>query len=420
VNNNQVNLPQNDTVSPPIPIAYILQAYPSLTMTFIYREVLALQAKGFNITIFSVWKPAKNKLSPETRSLMDNTHYLFPISWGQFFITHLAFFLKHSLKYISTFLFVMSRPGESWKNRRRTAGHFAEAVCIAQQVEKRDIKHLHAHFSHNAASIAMIIARLLNISFSFTAHNILFTDQIILKEKIREARFIVSISEFTKQFITHLVPGVDHKIHIVHCGLSPANFSPPVSKSQNDAPLILFVAQLAERKGTPVLVEACKILVERKVPFQCVIIGDGPQWLLVKQQVEQYHLQNSFILTGALFQEQVKEYFNQADVFVIPCIRTATGDMDGIPVALMEAMAMEIATVSTYVSGIPELIDHEQNGLLIPEKDPLALADALQKLITDSTLRRQLGKNGREKILREFDIDKSAAQLALLFEDYVK
>jgi colanic acid/amylovoran biosynthesis glycosyltransferase len=402
------------------PIAYILQAYPNLTMTFIYREVVALLERGFTVSVFSVWKPAKDKISPESRHLMDNTHYIFPISWRQFFVSHLYFLITRPLKYIGTFLFVMTRKGERRENRMRTVYHFGEAVYISRAIKNQNIKHLHAHFAHNAASIALIVSRLLDISFSFTAHNILFTDQIILKEKIQEALFIVAISQFTKQFITNLVPGVDQKIHIVRCGLSPADFLPPVSKLSSNLPLILFVAQLAERKGTPVLVEACKILVERNMPFQCVIIGNGPQWPLVNQLIEQYNLQDVIKLTGALFQEQVKEYLNQADIFVMPCIRTDTGDMDGIPVALMEAMAMEIATVSTYVSGIPELIENEQSGLLVPERDAAALANALQRLIQDSPLRIQLGKNGRKKVIQEFDIHQSAEQLAILFESYTK
>lgn len=404
------------------PIAYILQTYPGLTLTFIYREVLALERKGFNIATFAVWKPDKDSLSQESRHLVDSTWYIFPISWPGFFLAHLYFLLTRPAKYVGTALFVLTRRGQSLKKRLRTVFHFGEAVYLAREIEKRGIRHLHAHFCANAATIALVVSRLLGTSFSFTAHNTFFRYRLILKEKIREARFIVAISEFSRQFLLNLVPGEDwgDKIHIVHCGLSPSQFLPSNPKPINDVPVILFVAQLAERKGAPVLVEACKILAERGVPFRCVIVGDGPQKALVEQLVERYVLQNTVELVGTVFQEELRAYFNQADIFTLPCLTTSNGDIDGIPVSLMEAMAMEIANVSTLVSGIPELIEDQKSGLLVKEKDAVALADALQRLLEDEALRRRLGKNGRQKVLDEFDIDQNAAQLAHLFEQYLK
>lgn len=404
-----------------MPIAYITQAFPGLTITFIYREIFALERKGFDIATFAIWKPAKDKLSQESRHLVDSTHYVFPISWPGFLLTHLYFLLTRPAKYVGTALFVLTRKGESLKNRLRTLFHFGEAIYLAKEMEKQDIKHIHAHFTINAATIALIVSRLLDISFSFTAHNNLFTDRLVLREKVREARLIVAISEFTRRFLIDLVPGenLEDKIHIVHCGLSPSNFLPPNPRHVNDIPMILFVAQLAERKGAPVLVEACKLLAERGLAFRCVIIGDGPQRALVEQLVQQYALQNVVQLTGTVFQEHLKEYLNRADVFTLPCLTASNGDMDGIPVSLMEAMAMEVPTVSTYISGIPELIEDGQSGLLVGEKDTVALANAMQYLLEDKELRIRLGKNGRKKVLRKFDVDQNAAQLATLFERYL-
>jgi colanic acid/amylovoran biosynthesis glycosyltransferase len=405
----------------PPSIAYVTQSFPTLTQTFIYRETLALEGKGFDIMTLAIWKPDENMLSEESRHLVDRSSYVFPVSWSRFFRAHLYFFLTRPVKYIGTLLFVLTRRGESPMCRLRTLFHFCEAVYLVPEVEKRSVRHVHAHFTINAASIALIFSRLLGISFSFTAHNIFFTDRILLEEKVQEARFIVAISEFTKRFLTTVVPGANfgEKIHIVHCGLSPDDFTPPNPKPANDVPLLLSVAQLVERKGAPVLVEACRILAERGVAFRCVIVGDGPQRALVEQLVERYALQGVIELKGAVLQEHLKDYLNRADVFVLACVTTSNGDMDGIPVSLMEAMAMEIPTVSTYVSGIPELIEDGQSGLLVGEKDGVALADALQRLLEDEALRIKLGKNGRQKIIHEFDIHKNAAQLVTLFERYL-
>lgn len=403
------------------PIAYIAQGYPSLTTTFIYREVIALEQHGFGIAAFSIWKSNKDKLSAESRDLVDNASYVFPMSWPRLLKTHFYFMATCPGKYLSTALFVLTRPGESIKNRLRTLFHFVEAVYLAREMQQRSIRHIHAHFSHNNASIALVISRLLGISFSFTAHNILFTDQLILKEKIREARFIVAISEFTRRFILNLVPGegLEHKIHIVHCGVSPEAFVPPPTRPDHVVPELLFVAQLAERKGAPFLVEACRVLAGRGVKFRCVIIGGGAQKEHLTQLVEQYGLQNSVELKGAMFQEQVREYLERADVFVLPCIIASNGDMDGVPVSLMEAMAMEVPVISTYVSGIPELVQNEHSGLLVPEKDSMALADALQRLLTDKVLRLKLGKNGRQQVIQNFNIHHNADQLTALFERYL-
>ena len=402
-------------------IGYVLQRYPSLTTTFIYREVLALQRCGFDIAVFSTWKPKTGQLSQESRPLVDSTNYTFPISWPRFFLRHLYFLMTHPAKYLGTAIFVLTRPGESRRNRLRTLYHFGEAVYVAREVQQRRIKHLHAHFSINAASIAMIIARLLDISFSFTAHNIFFTDRLLLKEKVSQAKFIAVISEFSRDYLLRLVPGESYrrKMHIIHCGISPDQFLPPNPRLANPSPFIFFVSQLQERKGAPVLVEASRLLMDRGVAFKCVLAGDGPEMSEVARLVKQYDLMDCIYLPGAIYMEQVKEYLNQADIFVLPCIVARNGDMDGVPVVLMEAMACEVAVVSTRVSGIPELIENGESGLLVPEKNAVALADALQKLIEDNALRLRLGKNGRQKVTREYDVDNNASKLAKLFEFYM-
>ena len=401
-------------------IAYITQSYPTLTTTFIYREVLALERAGFKIATFAIWKPDLARISPESRPLVDNTTYVFPASAASLLKAQLRFMAAHPGKYFSTAFFALTRRGESLANRKRTLFHFAEAVYLAQAMQQQGIKHIHAHFTINAASIALILSKLLNVTFSFTAHNIFFTDRLLLKEKVRHARFIVAISEFSRQYLDNLVAG-DHldKIHIVHCGLSLQRFAPPKNKPGNNPPVILFVAQLAERKGAPYLLEACRILRERGVSFHCILIGGGQQKAMLADKLKQYNLQQHVELKGPVFQKDLKPYLNRCDVFALPCITAANGDMDGVPVSLMEAMAMEIPVVSTLLSGIPELIENDKEGLLTPEKDAPSLADALQRLLQDSALRRKLGQNGRKKIMAAFDVDKNAQQLASLFQRYL-
>jgi glycosyltransferase involved in cell wall biosynthesis len=400
------------------PIAYVLQSFPLLTETFVYREVWGLERRGLNVATFATWKPDRDALSQEVKHLLDSTTYVFPISWTRFIRAHLSAFSRHPRKYLGTLILVVTPKGESLRNRCRTFLHFCEAVYLAQEMRLQQIQHIHAHFSINAATVALVASRLLDISFSFTAHNILFTDRVILKEKIQSACFVAAISHFTREFLVGLVPdeAVRHKIHVVHCGISPDVFAPLHPRPASDVPILLFVGQLCERKGPGILVEACRILVERGVGFRCVIVGEGPQRARVEGLLEQHALHEEIELAGTVFQERIHAYYQRADVFVLPCQTASNGDVDGVPVSLMEAMACEVAAVSTHVSGIPELIEDGVSGLLVPEQDALALADALQRVLEDSELRSRLGKNGRQKILREFDLDTSARQLAILFE----
>jgi len=402
-------------------IAYVAQTFPALTQTFVYREVLALEERGFKVVTCAIWRPNREGLSQESRHLVERSLYVFPISWFKFLKAHLYTLLTCPGKYMGTLLYILNCKEESRQNRLRSFYHFLEAVYLAPELKKRQVQHIHAHFTINAATIALVLSRLLGITFSFTAHNIFFIDRVLLGEKAREARFIVAISEFSKEFLTHLFPGgcLEAKIHVVHCGLSPDDFAPPDPKPTNDIPLILFVAQMAERKGAPILVEACRILAERGVAFHCTIIGDGPQRALVEQLIDRYALKETVELKGAVLQEHLKQYLKRADAFVLPCIVARGGDMDGIPVSLMEAMAMEIPTVSTHVSGIPELIEDGQSGLLVQPGDASALSDAIQRIFEDDELSQELGKRGREKVVQEFNIHTNAAQLADLFEGYL-
>jgi colanic acid/amylovoran biosynthesis glycosyltransferase len=405
-----------------MPIGYITQAFPSLTTTFISREISALRSVQFHIATFAIWKPDINSLSEESKHFVQSTYYVFPISWIKLFVAHIYFLFTRPIKYTNTLFFVLTRKGEGIKNRYRTLFHFCEAIYLAMDVKREGIRHIHAHFTINAASIALIISRLLDISFSFTDHNNFFTDRLILKEKIKEAKFIISISEHSRDFLLQLLPqetNLRDKFHIVHCGVSPNDFAPSKHKVTNQRPLIFSISQLAERKGYPVLIEACHILDKRGCDFDCIIAGEGPQRPLLEQLIAKYQLQDKVQLIGKVFQEQLGDYLHRADMFVLPCLVASNGDCDGVPVALMEAMAMEIPTISTYVSGIPELIEDGQSGLLVEEKDGAALADAIQRLLEDAELRVRLGKEARQKIIQEFNIHKSGAQLGTLFDMYV-
>jgi glycosyltransferase involved in cell wall biosynthesis len=400
-------------------IGYLAQVFPHLTMTFVYREVLALRASGLDVDTFATWRPDEAVLSQEAKGLVESTSYVFPRSWFNFVGCHLRWLFKRPWRYVETLFFCLRHTKGSWKNRLRTLFHFGEAICLAEETTRKNIAHLHVHFALNATTLAMIVARLTGITFSFTAHaNDIFANPILLPEKLAEARFIVAISKYNAAFLQ----GIDSseemrcKIEVVRCGIDVSHFSPPAQRTSATKCTILAVGRLVEKKGYPYLIEACKQLREQGYLFDCYILGDGPQAELLREMVEENGLQDCVHLEGIVFQENLKEHLNRADIIALPCVVAKDNDMDGIPNSLMEGMAMALPAVSTTLSGIPELIEHNQNGLLIPPNDAPALAGALARLISDRALRQRLGEAGRAKIVAEYDIEKNSRQLLDIFQ----
>ena len=401
-------------------IAYIVEIFPNLTQTFVYREVLALRERGIPIHTFSIWPSDPANLSAEAVTLVDGTFYVFPLSWLSLLLVHLRYLFSRPLRYLGTLVFLLTQPGESVRNRWRTLRHFVYGMLAIREIERLGIQHIHAHFGGSASSTALTAHRLLGISFSITLHALgIYLDPLLLKAKIQHARFVVTISEYNRQFLQKLFPenGLENKIHLVRCGLDPDVFRPRVKSSDSDDELtIVGVGRLEPRKGFQILVEACHHLAKRGVPFRCHILGEGVERQRLETLIDRYDLGERVLLPGRIYQEELRRLLNQADVSVLPCVRDKSGEVDGIPVALMETMAMQIPTVSTQISGIPELIKHEHNGLLTSPNDAVGLADALQRLRDNPEWGQQLGKAGRETVVDEFNIYKSAEQMATLLE----
>jgi glycosyltransferase involved in cell wall biosynthesis len=360
------------------------------------------------------------EVSSEAKELMGQTFYIFPIRWFAFLKAHATCLLTRPLAYLGTLVFVLTRPNQSLARRRRTLFHFAEGVYLAEEIEKQHIRHIHVHFALNAATLALVLERLTGVPFSFTAHaNDIFADQVILKEKIKAARFIVAISEYNKRFLIEYAgdPKVAEKIHVIHSGVPLADFSPDAHPAHTSAalPLILSVGRLVEKKGFPFLIRACKLLRDQGYHARCVIVGSGLQEEALHCLVHDLDMEDRIELPGWLDQTRVRAYLEEATVFALPCIVAANGDRDGIPAVLMEAMAMAKPCVSTTVSGIPELIVDGHTGLLVPEKDATALADALSRLLDDAALARRLGQAGREKVCDDFNLDSITSQILHLF-----
>ncbi len=293
----------------------------------------------------------------------------------------------------------------------RSLAIFPKSIYIGDRLEQEGVRHMHARFATHSATAAMIASAVTGIPFSFTAeaHDI-FVDRALLGAKIRRAAFVRTISKFNARFLQKHYPHVAEKLCIIHVGIDAAGYE--VSRrTAGEPPLILCNASFKPYKGLPVLIEACARLAAEGVPFRCEMIGDGPMRPKLEELIRAHRLTERVVLLGNLPQHDVPAHLARADVFVLPSVVALDGQMEGVPVALMEAMASELPVVSTTISGIPELVHDEQNGSLVPPNDAASLAEAIRKLLADPERRSVMGRNGRETVCREFVLSETVRDL---------
>lgn len=398
------------------PIAYLTLEYGALTSTFVYREVQALRERGMPVVTASVHRPRDQVISGEARSELDATFFLYarPKTARAAAVARMArrrpAAFRRTLRVAARDAAAArtSEPGD----RPKMLWHFAHACSLAEWLEERDVAHVHAHFAHVATSIAMYAASLLDISFSFTGHaNDLFVRGAALREKVERSAFTVCISEHNRRFLEGLGCSRD-RMTIVRCGIDPAQYAfrplPPRGREFR----VLSVGRLVEKKGMVHLLDAVDRLKRRGVPVRFTVVGGGPLGESLEQRARARELDAHIELLGSQPQERVRELLREHDVFALGCVVAADGDVDGIPVSLMEAMAMGIPVVSTRVSGIPELVEHERTGLLATPADPEDLADKLTIVWQSPERAARMARDARQTIEDEFAQSHNAERLA--------
>ena len=278
-------------------------------------------------------------------------------------------------------------------------------------IRRFDPQWLHAHWATYPSTVAWALSKLTGVPFSFTAHaHDIFVEDQLIAAKLEEAALTVTISRYNVRYLGRW--GGDElgdRLQVVHCGVDIAELAENLDARADHH--IVSVGRLDPIKGFDTLVQALGLLKRRGVTFHCTIIGEGPQRADLEAIVAAEGIADRVALVGARPQEAVRAALNDATVFVMPSVTTAEGNQDGIPVALMEAMATAAAVVTTQVSGIPELVHHERNGLVVPPGDVRALADALQRLLGDEDLRHRLGLAARAMVKAEFDARHEADRL---------
>lgn len=395
-------------------IAYITTYFPLLTQTFVYREVLELKKHGISVQCFSVKRPGT--VVQEVEDLQKETTYLWPLNLIRFSKAHLYFLKKNPKAYFNTFIFQWRSGKGKAHGRLRYLIHFLEGVYFAYLCVTRRIEHIHAHFAHGPASVALVANQLTKISFSFTAHaNDIFVNTWLLAEKIRAAKFVVTISQFNKEHLASMINRTESKkIEVIPCGVSLLEFKSE-EKEFRMAKNILSVGRLVEKKGFQYLLQACKLLKDWGLSFNCTIIGDGEQRGFLFRLMEELNVQDQVCFMGALGPEEVRKHLKRSDVFVLPAVMGGDGDRDGIPVSLMEAMAAGVPSVSSRISGIPELINNRHNGRLVQPEDSFDLARVVKEILSNDKLRTRLGGEARNTVEQGFNLEINVRKLASLF-----
>lgn len=397
-------------------LAYLINQYPGISHTFIRREIEAMERRGLAVSRFAIRSSAHGLIAAEDVGEAARTRRIVGASPGDLARAMAASMVLRPAGAAAAFADAIRQGADSDAGLLRHLLYFAEALALSDWLRRENISHVHAHFGTNSATVAMLAARINRAAFSMTVHGPEEFDRapkIALAEKIRRAAFVAAVSSYGRSQLRRLV-GQEHweKIIIVPCGVDNSFYAgepAPVAAANR----FVAVARLSEQKGIPTLIDACAELKRQGRRFELSIIGDGELRSPIEAQIARHGLGGEVTLAGWKTPKEVRRAIEEAGVFVLPSYA------EGLPVSIMEAMALARPVISTFVAGIPELVIPGENGWLVPASDTAALAGAMAAAM-DSSLGRlsEMGGRGRVRALARHDSDAAAAALAAAFERF--
>jgi colanic acid/amylovoran biosynthesis glycosyltransferase len=398
-------------------VAYVMSRFPKLTETFVLYEMLAVEERGVDVVLYPLLREREAASHPDAVPLCARAHFQ-PFLSVPILRSQLALLRRSPRKYLGTLWALLRGTWGSLNFFVGAVGIFPKVAHASRLMTAEGVDHVHCHFSNHPAAAGFVIHRLTGIPFSFTAHGFdLHVDRRMLCTKVAEAAFVVPVSDYNRELIIEQCGELARgKLVVVHCGVDTEFFRPPAKTGEEVPFSIVCVGKLHEVKGQAYLVEACRLLAESGVDLVCTLIGDGPDRQALTQKIAESGLEGRVAILGDRDRVEIAALLNTAHVLVAPSVPTRSGKREGIPVVLMEAMSSGVPVVASRLSGIPELVEDEVSGLLVPPRNAIALADALRRLRDDPSLRRSLASNGREKVVEEFDVRKNAAELVRRFE----
>lgn len=398
----------------PTSIAYLVSQYPGISHTFILREIVALRQLGFEISTASINPPDRpsSQLTEEERSEAARTLYIKQVPALRVLTSHLRGFAARPWRYLTALFFAVRLGRTDLKGMLYGVFYFAEAVLVTEWMRKAQQRHLHVHFATPASAVGLIAAQLSGCGLSITVHGpdeFYDVTQYQLAAKIQGASFLCTIGKFARSQLMKLSPVAQwEKFEVTPLGVDPAKFSPQPHQS-DDGFEVLCVGRLVPAKGQHILLTAMRELVARGRSIRLRVVGDGPDRNALEQQARRLGVAEHVCFEGAVNQDRIRDFYGRAHAFVLPSFA------EGIPVVLMEAMAMQLPCITTRITGIPELIRDGIDGLLVTPSDHLELADAIERLIGDPGLCFALGRSGRERVMAKYDLATNTRKLAEVF-----
>jgi len=395
-------------------IAYIASQYPRLSETFVHREVAGLRNRGWDIVTASLYAPED---PVEGEPAADRVVYPQPrIACLPAWIGALLRVPGRTARTLFRATGDALAPGEalSLVGRAKLPAQALAGSTVGHWFRQHEIKHVHCHFAHAPASVGMYAAMHAGISFSFTGHaNDLFQRRALLKKKLQRAAFVACISDWHQQFYQSIAPDVTPRCRIVRCGVDLDQWAKRGKAREGNHVLhLITVARLMPKKGIDTLLRAAaQFAAQYYQPWRLDIYGDGPESERLQKLTQQLGLTEQVAFHGAVANERVRERLGEADLFVLPCRSAPGGDQDGIPVVLMEAMALGVPVIAGDVTALRELVAHERTGILTPPDEIEALNREMLALADDPDRRRRLAEEGRATVEQEFDLTKNLNRL---------
>jgi colanic acid/amylovoran biosynthesis glycosyltransferase len=395
-------------------IAYLLHHFPRITDTFIKREIRSLQKSGIEICVISVWKPDGSDTTPEILSeWSDGTHFLLPISRLSIAKALFDSLARSPIQFLCTLslAFSTSRPG--FRGLAYQLFYFVEAVLAADVIRRKGIGHVHNHIGDQSGTVTMLAANLTKISYSITFHGwpVFFdAEGSRIREKVLRASFTRAISYFCQSQLMMFSGSNDPtRFKVVHCGLDldKYRYRPPTEQISS----VFCAARLSPEKGLDFLIHALKLLLAQGHDLQLRLAGDGPTREELARLADELKLSDRVHFLGFLNENEVIHELQNCDLFVLPSF------VEGLPVSVMEAMAIGVPVIATNIAGTSELVEDGRSGLLVRPSDSRALADAIVRMITDYDFRLRAAELGRKKVVDEFDLVKESAKLNMVLRE---
>ncbi len=388
----------------------MVSRFPKTTETFIAREALAVADLGHDVTMIAITREAEEIIQPGVGRLLPDLVAGNDAGIGELLATQLRWFRRRPGRMARMWWRALAGNVRSPKFLIRAIAVSAVAPWVADRVVRRKIDHLHAHWGSHSALLAHQIGLLTELPFSVTLHaHDLHINRSMLGEKLAAASGVVTISDHNRELLRELYPDLP-PAEIVHCGVDVAAITARAVEPDNHPARLVMVAGLRNFKGHTHLFDALRLLELRGRKVILDVVGDGPLRAELEAEAD-----DNVVFHGALDIDRVFDIIASADMAVMPSVVMPDGRRDGIPVALIEAMALGVPVISTRVSGIPELVEHEVTGLLVEQRDPEQLADAIERLLDDAALRRSLGRRGRERVEQDFDLAATANRMVDCF-----